>query len=165
MTRALIVAIILLAITLGSWFLLGPKPPEKDVPHYAVHVVAIREYSPDEMVSIANQGQEPVDISGWTLWAHRPEEARGIAYHFPDGCVLNGLQMVRVHSGPDSPNHAGTQCAGTTPDLYWTLNYVWCDANGDTAYLYDTQGNFVDHFQYGGGWHESPSVPCAPGGD
>lgn len=60
--------------------------------------------------------------------------------------------------------HSGTQCQGKTPDLFWTLNYVWCDANGDSAYLYDAQGNPVDRYEYGGAWHESPVVPCAPGG-
>jgi len=167
MTRGLIVAIILLAITLGSWFLLGPKPPEANAPHYPVHIVQIREYSSDEMVSIANQGEDPVDISGWTLWAHQVDTPNAVAYHFPKGCVLNSFQMIRVHSGPDALSNSGTQCQGKTPDLYWTINYVWCNANGDSAFLYDAQTpsqTLVDRYVYGAGWHLSPAVPCAPGG-
>ncbi len=164
MTRAFIFAAILLLITLGSWFLLGPKPPEPDRPQYAVRIVAIREYSADEQVSIANQGTEPVDISGWTLWAHRHDKAHGITYRFPTNCVLKSEQMIRVHSGPEALGHSSTKCQGKTPDLYWTIDYVWCNANGDSAYLHDAQGNLADRLQYGAGWHLSAVVPCASGG-
>ena len=167
MTRMLILAVILLAITLASWFLLGPKPPEENAPHYSVHIVSIREYGRDEMISIANQGEEPVDLSGWTLWAHRPDQRVGIAYRFPDGCMLGSSQMVRVHSGLKALGNSGIACRGKTPDLYWTIDYVWCNANGDSAYLYDAQTpsrNLVDRFEYGAGWHLSAVVPCAPGG-
>jgi len=167
MGRALIVAVILLVITLGSWILLGPKPPDENAPHYAVHIVQIRQYSSDEMVAIANQGQEPVDISGWTLWAHQVNTPNGVAYHFPESCVLNGFHMIRIHSGPDALSHSGVKCTGKTPDLYWTIDHVWCDANGDSAYLYDAQTpsqRLVDRFEYGAGWHLSAVVPCAPGG-
>jgi hypothetical protein len=97
---------------------LGPKPPETDAPHYAVHIVQIREYSSDEMVSIANQGEDPVDISGWTLWAHQVDTPNGVAYRFPNDCALNGGQMVRVHSGPEALNHSSVKCEGKTPHLY-----------------------------------------------
>ncbi len=164
MTKILVLALVLLAITLGSWFLLGPKPQEKNAPHYAVRVVTIRQYSRDEMVSIANQGDKPVDISGWTLWAHRPNKTIGIAYRFPQDCVLKSQQMIRVHSGPEALGHSSTKCQGKTPDLFWTLRYVWCDSNGDSAYLYDAKGNLANRFEYGAGWHLSAVVPCAPGG-
>ena len=98
MTKILVLALVLLAITLGSWFLLGPKPPEGNAPHYAVRIVTIREYSRDEMVSIANQGDKPVDISGWTLWAHRPNKTIGIAYRFPDNCILRDRKSTRLNS-------------------------------------------------------------------
>jgi hypothetical protein len=163
--KVLILGVVLLAVALGIWYLLGPQPVEKD--QYAVRIIDIREYSTDEMVSIANQGQQPVDISGWTLWAHLVGTPIGIAYHFPDGCIMNVGQIVRVHSGPDALSNSGVKCQGKTPDLYWTIQYVWCDANGDTAYLYDAQTpsqKLVDRYEYGAGWHLSAVVPCLPGG-
>ncbi len=165
MERALILGIILLAIALGSWFLLGLKQPEASP--YPVHIVQITEHGADQMVLIANQGPASVDISGWTLWAHQVNTHNGVSYRFPASCFLNGFQMVRVHSGSEALSHSSTHCVGKTPDLFWTINGIWCQGNGDEAYLYDAQTpsqRLVDRYEYGAGWHLSAAFPCLPGG-
>lgn len=87
-----------------------------------------------EWIEIANQGDEPVQMQGYTL----KDEANHI-YTF-------GLFLVR-------PGHSFRLYSGqgidTATELYWGLvgDSVW-NNNGDTAFLRDAEGNLVDSYAY-----------------
>lgn len=131
----------------------GPQSPFRGM-------VVIREIKPagkDEMVTIVNQSEEEIDLAGWLLVTKPIYE-----YQFPPSCNLKPGQGVRVHSGPGS--FGSKQCKPDSTSLYrdliWTHHYVWCNQNGDTALLYDQNGERVDKYEYGAGWHRSRFVPC-----
>jgi len=132
---------------------------------YEVVITKIKPVGDDEIVWIKNLGDEPVDLSGWQLYT--PPYYR---FTFPQGCILAPGAELKLHSGPQpkifrrSPSREGEVCYPGV-DLLWTLQHVWCDQNGDTAYLYDSQGNLVDKYEYGAGWHVSSFVPCDRAGE
>jgi micrococcal nuclease len=87
-----------------------------------------------EWIEIANQGNEPVQMQGYTL----KDEANHI-YTFGDFAVQSG-RAFRLHSG---------QGRDTPTELYWGLvgESVW-NNDSDAAFLRDVQGNLVDTFAY-----------------
>lgn len=90
----------------------------------------------DEWIEIANLGAVAVDLTGWGI---RDESTRH-RYRFPDGFRL-GDASVRVRSG------CGTD---TDQDLFWCAgDPVWNNA-GDTGFLVDADGRFVDEWSYSG---------------
>lgn len=80
-----------------------------------------------EYVVIANAGAEPVDLSGWVL----RDESSVNRYSFPSGMVLEPGSTVTITSG-DGPFGFGLGSP------------IW-NNDGDTVYLVDDQGRFVDH--------------------
>jgi len=129
---------------------------------YEVVITEIEPIGDDEIVWIKNLGDEPVDLSGWQLYT--PPHYR---FTFPQGCVLPPGAGLKIHSGPrpkifkrpGTPDRGGGVCYPGV-DLLWTLQHVWCDQNGDTAYLFDAEGDLISKYEYGAGWHRSPYVPC-----
>jgi competence protein ComEC len=88
-----------------------------------------RENLNDEYVVLANDGDGPLELSGWTL----ADEA-GHTYTFPDGFTLAAGEQVTVHTG------SGTD---TATDLYWGAGSpVWNNA-GDTVVVRDASGEVV----------------------
>ncbi|RME75339.1 MAG: hypothetical protein D6784_08125 [Chloroflexi bacterium] len=87
-----------------------------------------------EWVEITNQGQEAVQMRGFTL----KDEANHI-YTFGDFVLLPG-EKVRLYSGTGQD---------TSTALYWGLvnESVW-NNDSDTAFLRDAQGNLVDMYAY-----------------
>ena len=87
-----------------------------------------------EWVELTNQGDTPVDLSGYTL-----SDERAHVYTF-SAVVLAPRATLRLHSG------RGTD---TASELYWGLanDAVW-NNDGDTAYLRDAAGTFVDAYAY-----------------
>ena len=87
-----------------------------------------------EWVELTNQGDTPVDLSGYTL-----SDERAHVYTF-SAVVLAPRATLRLHSG------RGTD---TAAELYWGLanDAVW-NNDGDTAYLRDAAGTFVDAYAY-----------------
>jgi micrococcal nuclease len=87
-----------------------------------------------EWIEIANQGNTPVAMQGFTL----KDEANHI-YNFGDFTVAPGAAF-RLYSG---------QGQNSANALYWgqTNESVW-NNNGDAAYLRDTEGALVDSFAY-----------------
>jgi hypothetical protein len=149
-------------LVIGAVLLLGAPPPV-ELP-YNIVITEIDPTGDDEIVWIKNPGEEPVDLSGWQLYTPPRFE-----FTFPEGCLLAPGASLKVHSGPGSKIHKpflkDAPVCRPNGDLLWTPHYVWCDQNGDTAYLYDTEGNLVDRYVYGGGWHVSPFVPCDRAGE
>jgi micrococcal nuclease len=87
-----------------------------------------------EWIELANQGDGPVDLSGYTLRDEGPH-----LYTF-GAVVLSPGATVRIHSGRGSD---------TAAELYWGLagDAVW-NNDGDAAYLRDPAGAFVDSYTY-----------------
>lgn len=144
-------------LVLGAVLVLG-TPPKVELP-YRVEILKIEPIGQDEVVILKNLGKERVDLSGWQLIA-----PAGFEFRFPQGCSLPAGARLKIHSGPLAEVHTPflgqAQVCPPDGDVLWTLVHVWCDQNGDTALLYDAQGRFVHRYDYGGGWHESPYVPC-----
>lgn len=90
-----------------------------------------------EWIDIGNVGELAVDMTGWSI---RDESTRH-RFFFPDGFELAGGATVRVFSG------CGRDDAS---ELYWCDgDPVWNNA-GDTAFLVDPDGGFVDTLGYEG---------------
>jgi len=84
----------------------------------------------DEYVVIKNEGNEAVDMTGWTL----SDEANHV-YTFPPGFILGAGATVTVYTG------SGTDMQDK---LYWGNDSPIWNNDGDTAYLRDNEGNLVD---------------------
>lgn len=149
-------------LVVGTALILGAPPP-LELP-YKVVITEIDPIGDDEVITIRNAGDEPVDLSGWRLATPPRYE-----FAFPQGCLLPPGARLKVHSGPGSSIHrrllANDPVCRPNGDLLWSLHHIWCDQNGDTAYLYDAQGNLVNKYVYGAGYHESPFVPCDRAGE
>lgn len=87
-----------------------------------------------EWIQIANQGNRPVNMAGFTL----KDEANNI-YTFGDFTVAPGASF-RLFSG---------QGRNTATELYWGLvnRSVW-NNDRDSAFLRDSQGALIDAFYY-----------------
>jgi len=88
----------------------------------------------DEWIEFQNQGDQPIDMSGYTL----KDEANHI-YKF-ESFTLKAGKSVRLYT--DSGQNTASR-------LYWGLGdkAVW-NNNGDTAYLRDPGGALVDLYTY-----------------
>jgi len=87
-----------------------------------------------EWVELTNEGDAPVDLHGYTL------RDRGLHLYTFGAVALPPGATVRIYSG---------RGADTAAALYWGLadEEVW-DRDGDTAYLHDPAGAFVDLYAY-----------------
>jgi hypothetical protein len=89
--------------------------------------------SEGERVSLQNTGPAEIDMTGWVL-----SDLAGHAYVFP-AFVLPAGGTVVVHI-----------CAGT--DTLTDLHWGWCSAvwnnDGDTASLFDANGQLISTFSY-----------------
>ena len=87
-----------------------------------------------EYVVFENAGDEPVDLSGWTV----ADEA-GRSYEFPSGFALDAGATVTLRTG------SGTD---TATDLYWgSGSPIWNNA-GDTVILSNADGERVLEVSY-----------------
>eukprot|EP01126_Amoeba_proteus_P012521 TRINITY_DN1515_c0_g1_i2.p1 TRINITY_DN1515_c0_g1~~TRINITY_DN1515_c0_g1_i2.p1 ORF type:complete len:107 (-),score=15.50 TRINITY_DN1515_c0_g1_i2:53-373(-) len=89
-----------------------------------------------DFVTILNQGSQAEDLGGWTLKSVRGSQL----FRFPDDFQLLPGYTVTVWSGSnaDKKNHPPTS-------LFWTKKFVW-NNNGDSAVLYNREGDLVDSF-------------------
>ena len=88
-----------------------------------------REHLDDEYVVFENAGNEPLDLSGWTV-----EDAAGRTYTFPDGYVLDAGATVTLRTG------TGTD---TDADLYWGSGAAVWNNDGDTVIVRNSDGDPV----------------------
>lgn len=113
-----------------------PTPAPTQPPAARVVIAEVYNLSTTEHVKIANQGDAPVDMSGWYVHGSRGDEV----YTFPDGYILPAGATMRLHSGDngvDSP----------PLDIYWINKPVW-NNQGETTYLKDAQGNIVAQYSW-----------------
>lgn len=88
-----------------------------------------------EWIEIANAGSTNAALAGWQV----RDESTFHRFDFPDGFVLEPGASVRIRSG------FGTDSAD---ELYWNESFpIWNNA-GDTGYLINDDGLFVDTWTY-----------------
>ena len=88
-----------------------------------------RENLDDEYVVFENAGDEPLNLSGWTV-----EDEAGRTYTFPDGYVLDAGATVTLRTG------TGTD---TDADLYWGSGSAIWNNDGDTVLVHNSDGDPV----------------------
>jgi len=93
-----------------------------------------RENLNDEYVVFENAGDEPIDLSGWTV-----EDEAAHSYEFPGGFTLDAGATVTLRSG------SGTD---TDTDLYWGSGSPVWNNGGDTVILSDGDGERVLEVSY-----------------
>jgi hypothetical protein len=87
-----------------------------------------------EVVTLENPSDEPLDMSGWKL-----RNERWVAYTFPDGYVLRPGALVTIHTGCGED---------TQEDLYWCSSApVWNDEEGEASLVTST-GRVVATYTY-----------------
>ncbi|MDD4796914.1 MAG: lamin tail domain-containing protein [Eubacteriales bacterium] len=92
--------------------------------------VALRSVDRDaERVVLANEGDQPVDLSGWALWSEKGNQV----FLFPAGTKLAAAAQLSVVSGKAPPSG----------DFVWSYDTIW-KKSGDAALLYDANGVLVD---------------------
>jgi len=88
-----------------------------------------------EWIEIANVGATPALLTGWQV----RDESTFHRFDFPPGFAIEPGESVRIRSG------FGTD---TADDLYWNESFpIWNNA-GDTGYLINPEGLFVDTWTY-----------------
>jgi len=88
----------------------------------------------DEYVAFENTGDEPIDLSGWTV-----EDEAAHSYEFPQGVTLDAGATVTLRTG------SGTD---TDTELYWgSGSPIWNNA-GDTVILSNADGEHVLEVSY-----------------
>jgi competence protein ComEC len=93
-----------------------------------------RENLNDEYVVFENTGDDPLDLSGWTV-----EDEVGRTYTFPDGTTLDPGATVTLHTG------TGTD---TDTDLYWGSGSPIWNNDGDTVIVRTPDGTIVVESSY-----------------
>lgn len=90
-----------------------------------------------EWIDITNSGNTAADLTNWSI---RDESTRH-RFFFPDGFVLASDARVRVFSGCGDDD---------ATSLYWCDGDPVWNNTGDTAFLVDPDGRFVDTVGYQG---------------
>jgi hypothetical protein len=102
---------------------LPPTTPAADGIRAEILSLAGAGTAESEVVTIQNDGSEPLFLTGWYL-----RDAQGLTYTFP---------QVTLHPGATLKIHTGSG-RDTAADLYWgRSNPVW--TSGELAALYDIQ--------------------------
>ena len=87
----------------------------------------------DEYVVIKNVGNTLVSLEGWIL-----KDEAGHTFVFPS-IILDSGGTVTIYSGSG---------VNTDNELYWTSSRAIWNNDGDTAFLYDANGNLVDTYTW-----------------
>jgi hypothetical protein len=99
----------------------------------------------EEFVVLENEGTEKVSLAGWTITDETKTGERRHVYKFPETVTLAPREKAYVHTGQGEDSFE----KGNPPK--WTLHwgrrsFVW-NNEGDTATLFDSEGNEVDSLQ------------------
>ncbi|MFB6184030.1 MAG: lamin tail domain-containing protein, partial [Haloarculaceae archaeon] len=87
---------------------------------------------PDEYVVFRNGGEEPLDLSNWTI-----RDAAGHQYTIPDGVTLAPGATLTLRTGAGANTGVGTDGDVT---LYWTANGAIWNNDGDTITVTNETG-------------------------
>jgi competence protein ComEC len=88
---------------------------------------------PDEFVEIHNEGNQAIQLQGWSL----SDESNHV-FNFP-AYLMQPDQICRVYTNEDHPEWCGFN--------YGSREAIW-NNTGDTATLRDGQGNLVSRYPY-----------------
>lgn len=88
----------------------------------------------DEYVEFENDGDEQLDLSGYTI-----TDATGTAFDIPDGFTLGANERFRLHTGTGDR---------TESDLYWGRNQAVWNNDSDTVVVVDSNANTVLEYTY-----------------
>jgi Lamin Tail Domain len=99
----------------------------------------------EEFVVLENEGTEKISLAGWTLTDETATGARRHVYRFPQAVSLSSRERTYIHTG------AGEDSFEEGNPSKWILHwgryaFVW-NNEGDTATLFDADGNKVDSLQ------------------
>jgi hypothetical protein len=99
----------------------------------------------EEFVVLENEATEKISLADWTLTDETATGARRHVYKFPQVVSLSSREKAYIHTGPGSDSfEKGTPSKWT---LHWGRHaFVW-NNEGDTATLFDAEGNKVDSLQ------------------
>ena len=104
--------------------------PEMQLPAEATGVVISDRSNAQDTVSVRNNGEAAVNLSGWFLYSERGKEI----FVFPEGTTIAPGQTINI----------GTMSTPGDTDLLWPDENVWHDKKEDTAYLFDAYGREMD---------------------
>lgn len=93
-----------------------------------------------EWIEVGNFGDVALDLTNWGI---RDESTRH-RYRFPAGFVLEPGELVRIGSGCDWHDN------DEDVELFWCASDPVWNNTGDTAFLVDATGRFVDQWSYDG---------------
>jgi len=99
----------------------------------------------EEFVVLENEGTEKLSLAGWTLTDETATGVRRHVYAFPQMVSLSPREKAIVHTGQGEDSFE----KGNPPkwNLFWgRRTFVW-NNEGDTATLFDDEGNKVDSLQ------------------
>ncbi|MCZ6788732.1 MAG: lamin tail domain-containing protein [Chloroflexi bacterium] len=118
-----------------------PPTPTSTVPATLAHVVIQTVDLGAEVVTIANLGNAPQNMTGWMLVS----EVGGQSFRFPSGYTLAPGATVLVTSGPNGYLALPAVLQWLKSDGTPSSGYVW-NNDGDPALLMDADGNTVSRF-------------------
>ena len=99
----------------------------------------------EEFVVLENEGTEKISLAGWTLTDETATGARRHIYKFPQTVSLSSREKAYVHTGPGEDSFEEGKPSKWI--LHWGRHaFVW-NNEGDTATLFDSEGNKVDSLQ------------------
>ncbi len=99
----------------------------------------------EEFVVLDNEGTEKISLAGWTLKDETITGARRHVYTFPEAISLSPREKAVVHTGKGKDSFEKGSPSKWT--LFWGRDsFVW-NNEGDTATLFDAEGNKVDSLQ------------------
>jgi len=95
-----------------------------------------------EFVVIENEGPDTVSLAGWSLMDETKTGERRHVYKFPQIVSLSSREKAYVHTGPGEDSFE--EGKPSKWNLHWGRHsFVW-NNEGDTATLFDAEGNQVD---------------------
>ena len=99
----------------------------------------------EEFVVLENEGTEKISLSGWTLTDETATGVRRHVYKFPQTVSISSREKAYVHTGPGEDSFEEGKPSKWI--LHWGRHaFVW-NNEGDTATLFDAEGNKVDSLQ------------------
>ena len=124
------------------------KPPYRIIIEHINHNPRGKDTSDklnEEFVVLENEGTEKISLAGWTLTDETTTGARHHVYTFPQTVTLSSREKAYVHTG--SGEDSFEEGKPSKWILHWGRHaFVW-NNEGDTATLFDGDGEKVDSLQ------------------
>jgi hypothetical protein len=99
----------------------------------------------EEFIVLENEGNDRVSLAGWSLKDETTTGERRHVYKFPEAVSLASREKAIVHTG--SGEDRFEKGAPSKWTLHWgRRSFVW-NNEGDTATLFDAEGNKIDSLE------------------